>query len=67
MKAFNTKKNNFNAAELNKQLNIKAKEMNKANTDRKVREGVEFKLKQIDGLTNADVSEFMKKWNKTKS
>ena len=68
MKAFNTKKNNFNAAaELNKQLNIKAKELNKENTDRKVREGVEFKLKQIDGLTNADVSEFMKKWNKTKS
>jgi hypothetical protein len=71
MKAFNTKKkneNNFNAAaELNKQLNIKTQELNKANTDRKVREGVEFKLKQIDGLTNADVSEFMKKWNKTKS
>ena len=71
MKAFNTKKkneNNFNAtAELNKQLNIKAQELNKANTDGKVREGVEFKLKQIDGLTNADVSEFMKKWNKTKS
>ena len=67
MKAFN-KKNNFNAAaELNKQLNIKAQELNKANTDRKVREGVEFKLKQIDGLTNTDVSEFMKKWNKTKS
>ena len=68
MKAFNTKKNNFNAAaELNKQLNIKGKELNKANTDRKVREGVEFKLKQIDGLTNADVAEFMKKWNKSKN
>ena len=69
VKALEVKKNdNFNAAaELNKQLNIKAKELNKANTEKKIRDGVEFKLKQIDGLTNGDVSDFMKKWNKSKN
>jgi hypothetical protein len=36
-------------------------------TKKKVREGVEFKLKQIKGLTNADVAEFMKKWNNSKN
>jgi len=55
------------AAELNKQLNIKGKEINKKNTNKKVREGVEFKIKQIKGLTNADVVEFMKKWDTSKN
>jgi hypothetical protein len=55
------------AAELNKQLNIKGKEINKKNTNKKVREGVEFKIKQIKGLTNADVAEFMKKWDTSKN
>ena len=55
------------AAELDKQLNIKGKELNKANTNKKVRDGVEFKLKQINGLTNTDVTEFMTKWNKSKN
>ena len=60
--------NTFNAAaELNKQLNIKGKELNKVNTNKKIRDGVEFKLKQINGLTNVDVAEFMKKWNKSKN
>ena len=54
----------FNASvELNKQLNIKGKELNKANTNKKIRDGVEFKIKQIKGLTNANVVEFMSKWN----
>ena len=58
----------FNAsAELNKQLNIKGKELNKANTNKKIRNGVEFKIKQIEGLTNTNVPEFMKKWNATKN
>jgi hypothetical protein len=55
------------AAELDKQLNIKGKELNKANTNKKIRDGVEFKLKQINGLTNTDVTEFMTKWNKSKN
>ena len=60
--------NTFNAAdELNKQLNIKGKEINKANTNKKVRNGVEFKLKQVKGLTNADIEEFMKKWDTSKN
>ena len=59
---------NFNASEeLNKQLNIKGKELNKANTNKKIRNGVEFKIKQIEGLTNENVTEFMKKWNTTKN
>jgi len=54
----------FNASvELNKQLNIKGKELNKANTNKKIRDGVEFKIKQIKGLTNANVTGFMSKWN----
>jgi hypothetical protein len=58
----------FNASEeLNKQLNIKGKELNKANTNKKIRNGVEFKIKQIEGLTNTNVTEFMKKWNTTKN
>jgi hypothetical protein len=58
----------FNASEeLNKQLNIKGKELNKANTKKKIRNGVEFKIKQIEGLTNEDVKEFMTKWNNTKN
>jgi hypothetical protein len=32
-----------------------------------IRQGVEFKIKQIEGLTNADVTEFMNKWNKSKN
>ena len=32
-----------------------------------VRKGVEFKLKQIEGLTNADITEFMQKWNTSKN
>ena len=38
-----------------------------ANTKKKVREGVEFKLKKINGLVNADVAEFMKKWDNSKN
>jgi hypothetical protein len=64
----NQDEKNFNAtAELNKQLNIKGKEINKANTNKKVRNGVEFKLKQVKGLTNADIQEFMKKWDTSKN
>ena len=64
----NQDEKNFNAsAELNKQLNIKGKEINKMNTNKKVREGVEFKLKQVKGLTNTDIEEFMKKWNTSKN
>jgi hypothetical protein len=64
----NQNEKNFNAsAELNKQLNIKGEEINKANTNKKVRNGVEFKLKQVKGLTNADIQEFMKKWDTSKN
>jgi hypothetical protein len=64
----NQNEKNFNAsAELNKQLNIKGKEINKANTNKKVRNGVEFKIKQVKGLTNADIQEFMKKWDTSKN
>ena len=64
----NQNEKNFNAsAELNKQLNIKGKEINKANTNKKIREGVEFKLKEIKGLTNTDIEDFMKKWNTSKN
>ena len=60
--------NTFNAsAELNKQLNTKGKELNKANAKKKIRDGVEFEIKQIKGLTNEDVKEFMTKWNNTKN
>jgi hypothetical protein len=64
----NQNEKNFNAsAELNKQLDAKGKEINKANTNKKVRNGVEFKLKQVKGLTNADIQEFMKKWDTSKN
>ena len=64
----NQNEKNFNAsAELNKQLDAKGKEINKANTNKKVRNGVEFKLKQLKGLTNADIQEFMKKWDTSKN
>ena len=32
-----------------------------------IRKGVEFKLRKIEGLTNTDVSEFMKKWDTSKN
>jgi hypothetical protein len=51
-------------AEVNKMIKLVEEE---ANTKKKVREGVEFKLKQIKGLTNTDVAEFMKKWNTSKN
>lgn len=64
----NEKTNTWNAsAELNQQLNIKGKALNKANTNKKIRNGVEFKIKQINGLTNVNVAEFMTKWNSTKN
>jgi hypothetical protein len=67
MKAFEPENTFDAAAELDKQLNIKGKELNKANINKKLRNGVEFKLKQINGLTNTDVNEFMTKWNKSKN
>ena len=52
-------------AELNK-TNAEVNAMIKLVDDEKIRKGVEFKIKQIEGLTNADVTEFMNKWkNKT--
>jgi hypothetical protein len=39
----------------------------KATKNETIRQGVEFKIKQIEGLTNADVKEFMNKWNKSKN
>ena len=51
-------------AEVNKMIKLVEED---ANTKKKVREGVEFKLKQIKGLTNTDVAEFMKKWNTSKN
>ena len=51
-------------AEVNKMIKLVEEEVN---TKKKVREGVEFKLKQIKGLTNTDVAEFMKKWNTSKN
>ena len=64
--------NPFRTAEEYNQINAEVNKMIKlveeeANTKKKVREGVEFKLKQIKGLTNADVAEFMKKWNNSKN
>ena len=64
--------NPFRTAEEYNQINAEVNKMIKlveeeANTKKKVREGVEFKLKQIKGLTNADVAEFMKKWNTSKN
>ena len=67
MKAFEPENTFDAAAELDKQLNIKGKELNKANINKKLRNGVEFKVKQINGLTNTDVNEFMTKWNKSKN
>jgi hypothetical protein len=32
-----------------------------------IRKGVEFKLRKIEGLTNANIDEFMKKWNTSKN
>jgi hypothetical protein len=64
--------NPFRTAEEYNQINAEVNKMIKlveeeANTKKKVREGVEFKLKQIKGLTNTDVAEFMKKWNTSKN
>ena len=64
--------NPFRTAEEYSQINAEVNRMIKlveeeVNTKKKVREGVEFKLKQIKGLTNADVAEFMKKWNNSKN
>ena len=64
--------NPFRTAEEYNQINAEVNKMIKlveeeANTKKKVREGVEFKLKQIKGLTNTDVAEFMKKWNNSKN
>ena len=64
--------NPFRTAQEYNQINAEVNRMIKlvedeANTKKKVREGVEFKLKQIKGLTTADVAEFMKKWNTSKN
>ena len=64
--------NPFRTAEEYNQINAEVNKMIKlveeeANMKKKVREGVEFKLKQIKGLTNTDVAEFMKKWNTSKN
>ena len=37
------------------------------NSNRLTREGVEWKLKQIKGLTSKDVDAFMKRWNTSKN
>ena len=64
--------NPFRTAQEYNQINAEVNKMIKLvedeeNTKKKVREGVEFKLKQIKGLTTADVAEFMKKWNTSKN
>ena len=64
--------NPFRTAQEYNQINAEVNKMIKLvedeeNTKKKVREGVEFKLKQIKGLKNTDVTEFMKKWNTSKN
>jgi len=58
-------KENKNIANASKSLVADAIE--KATKNDKIREGVESKIKQIEGLTNANVNEFMNKWNKSKN
>ena len=57
----------MNRLEKGEDPNVVLKEANKLNSDRLTREGVEWKLKQIKGLTSKDVEAFMKRWNTSKN
>ena len=57
----------MNRLEKGEDPNMVLKNANTRNSNATIREGVEWKLKQIKGLTNADVNTFMKRWNASKN
>ena len=57
----------MNRLEKGENPNTVLKNANKRNSNATIREGVEWKLKQITGLTSTDVEKFMKRWNASKN
>jgi len=57
----------MNRLEKGEDPNMVLKEANKLDSNRMTREGVEWKLKQIKGLTSKDVESFMKRWDASKN
>jgi hypothetical protein len=57
----------MNRLEKGENPNTVLKNANKRNSNATIREGVEWKLKQIKGLTSTDVEKFMKRWNASKN
>src|SRR6056300_1179179 len=57
----------MNRLEKGENPNTVIKEANKLDSNRLTREGIEWKLNQIKGLTSKDVESFMKRWDASKN